>query len=209
MIKVGVCVCGSFCTIAEVTNQIKSLVEKGYDVTPIFSRHVREIDTRFGDALDVTLKIEDICGKKAITTIPHAERIGPDEMFDVLVLAPCTGNTLSKLSLGMSDNVVTLAVKSHLRNQRPVVVALATNDGLSANLQNIATILNRKYYYFVPFGQDNAIKKPNSLVCNMDLIEDTLVLAMKNIQIQPLLKNWKNRVKSLVFLCKIWYNILD
>lgn len=188
--KIGICFCGSFCTTANVITEIEKLLDKGYDITPIFSEHVNSIDTRFGEHLEITEKIENLCGKKAITEIAVAERIGPLKMFDVLLLAPCTGNTLSKLACGMSDNCVTLAVKSHLRNEKPVVVALATNDGLSGNLQNIATILNRKHYFFVPFGQDDAIKKTNSLVCHFELIEDTIKEALNATQIQPLLKNF-------------------
>lgn len=188
MIKLGVAFCGSFCTTQTVINELEILVTKGFDITPILSEHVDTISTRFGEHDKIRERIESICGKECITDIPTAERIGPDKMFDVLLLAPCTGNTLAKLAHGFSDNTVTLATKSHLRNERPVIVALATNDGLSGNLQNIATILNRKHFYFVPFGQDDAIKKTNSLVCHFEMIEDTIKEAMFGKQIQPLLK---------------------
>lgn len=185
--KIGVAFCGSFCTTQKIIKKCEQLVEKGYDVTPIYSEHVNNFDTRFGSKKDIHKMIEDTCKNSAITDIVTAEHIGPYEMFDVLVLAPCTGNTLAKLACGITDNTVTMATKSHLRNQKPVVIALATNDGLSASLQNIATLLNRKHYYFVPLGQDDPEKKPNSLVCNIDLIEDTIKNALEHKQIQPFL----------------------
>lgn len=187
MIKIGMAFCGSFCTTEKATNVCKHLVENGYDVTPIFSEHVQTIDTRFGKCKEITDNIINICQNKPVLDIATAERIGPLKMFDILLLAPCTGNTLSKLALGITDNTVTMSTKSHLRNKLPVVVALATNDGLSGSANSLATLLNRKDYYFVPFGQDAPAEKPNSLVCDMNLIEDTILYALQGAQIQPIL----------------------
>lgn len=185
--KLGIAFCGSFCTTRKAIDICKKLKSQGFDITPIFSEHVQSIDTRFGDFKDITSEIEQICEKKAILNIVSAERIGPDKMFDALIIAPCTGNTLAKLAQGITDNVVTMSAKSHLRNSKPLIIALATNDGLSASAGNIATLLNRKNYYFVPLGQDDYINKPNSLVCDIEKIPETTKLALENIQIQPIL----------------------
>lgn len=187
MKKIGIAFCGSFCTTDKVIEICESLVELGFDLTPILSEHVQTIDTRFGKADEKVAKIAEICKKSAITTIASAERIGPENMFDALVIAPCTGNTLAKLALGITDNTVTMAAKSHLRNQKPLILALATNDGLSGSAMNLATMLNRKNCYFVPLGQDNPYEKPNSLIANMDLLPKTIEKALKNEQIQPIL----------------------
>lgn len=187
MKKMGIAFCGSFCTTDKVIELCEKFLDDGYDITPIFSEHIQNIDTRFGKSNEIIEKIIKMCNNTPIKDIVSAERIGPDSMFDILVLAPCTGNTLAKLALGITDNTVTMATKSHLRNQKPVVVALATNDGLSASAYNFATLLNRKHYYFVPLGQDDPLKKPNSLVANMDLLPKTVEKALNNEQIQPIL----------------------
>lgn len=187
MKKIGIAFCGSFCTTNAVTEQCIHLKKLGYDVTPIFSEHVNFIDTRFGESKEITEKIISICENQPITDITTAERIGPERLFDVLVLAPCTGNTLAKLACGITDNTVTMATKSHLRNLSPVVIALSTNDGLSGSAKNIATILNRKNYFFVPFTQDDPINKPNSLVCDLKLLDKTIENALSGKQIQPII----------------------
>lgn len=187
MNKLGIVFCGSFCTTSKAIDLIKSLKQKNYDITPIFSEHSRQISTRFGNADDIFESIINVCENLPITTIVEAEPIGPTKMFDALIVAPCTGNTIAKLAHGITDNTATMAVKSHLRNMRPVIIAMATNDGLSANASNIGDLLNRKNYYFVPFKQDDPKNKPNSLVCDMELVEDTMLFALKGKQIQPLL----------------------
>lgn len=187
MIKLGIAFCGSFCTTNSAIEMCKLLVSRGYDLTPIFSEHSQEIDTRFGSSEEIMDKICKICKKIPVIDIVGAERIGPENMFDALVVVPCTGNTLAKLANAITDNTVTMSVKSHLRNEKPVVISLATNDGLSASAGNLATLLNRKHYYFVPFGQDNSTEKPNSLVADIDLLPETLAKALENKQIQPIL----------------------
>ncbi|MFI3226244.1 MAG: dipicolinate synthase subunit B [Clostridia bacterium] len=187
MIKLGIAFTGSFCTTDKVIEVCERLLEQNFDITPIFSEHVQTTDTRFGKANEKVAKINEMCKKCGINTIVSAERIGPEQLFDALVIAPCTGNTLAKLANGITDNTVTMAVKSHLRNEKPLIVALATNDGLSGSAQNIAMMLNRKHCYFVPFGQDNPHEKPNSLVANMDFLPETIQKALKNKQIQPIL----------------------
>lgn len=185
--KIGIAFCGSFCTTNEVIEVCENLVSSGYELTPIFSKHVETIDTRFGKSGEIVGKIAKICQNEPITDIVSAERIGPDRMFDALVIAPCTGNTLAKLAQGITDNTVTMSAKSHLRNERPLIIALASNDALSAGAVNLGILLNRKNYYFVPLGQDNAYEKPNSLVADMKLIEKTITQAMQSKQIQPIL----------------------
>lgn len=185
---VGFALCGSFCTFKKVIPQIKKLVGEGYKVIPIMSHTAYTTDTRFGKARDFNEEIEQITGEKIIYTISGAEPIGPKELLDVLVIAPCTGNTLGKLSNGISDTSVTLATKAHLRNQRPVIIAVSTNDALGAAARNIGTLMNSKYIYFVPMRQDDYINKPNSIVADFDYITDTVkeVLAT-NKQPQPIL----------------------
>lgn len=185
---VGFALCGSFCTFKKVIPQIKKLVNEGYKVIPIMSYNAYTTDTRFGKARDFNEEIEQITGEKIIYTISGAEPIGPKELLDVLVIAPCTGNTLGKLSNGISDTSVTLATKAHLRNQRPVIIAVSTNDALGAAARNIGTLMNSKYIYFVPMRQDDYINKPNSIVADFDYITDTVkeVLAT-NKQPQPIL----------------------
>jgi dipicolinate synthase subunit B len=184
---IGYALCGSFCTFADSYKALALLKEKYGDVVPIMSFNAYNTDTRFGAHTEWIDKIEKLCERKIINTISGAEPLGPKVSLDALVIAPCTGNTLAKLAHGITDTAVTMAAKAHLRNMRPLVIALSTNDALSANLGNIATLLSRKNVYFVPFGQDDAEKKPNSLSADFSSVEETVKLAMEGRQIQPLL----------------------
>ncbi|MDR3178966.1 MAG: dipicolinate synthase subunit B [Oscillospiraceae bacterium] len=184
-ICVGFAICGSFCTIPENIKQMKYLIEKNYEVIPIMSKNAYSTDTRFGKAKDIVSNIENICNKKIITKLTEAEPIGPKKMTDIMIISPCTGNTLSKLSMAITDGVVTLAAKSHLRRKKPLLISLATNDALGASAQNIGKMLNLKNIYFVPFSQDDPKNKPNSLVAHFDLILPSLKLAILGEQIQP------------------------
>ena len=182
----GLAVCGSFCTFSRILEEIKPLCET-YHITPILSEATTRTDTRFWQANAFHREIEAVTGNQAIATIPAAEPIGPRGLFDVIVVAPCTGNTLAKLAAGITDTTVTMACKAHLRNGRPVVLALSTNDGLSANGANIGVLLGRKHYYFVPFAQDDPAAKPNSLVADFTRIGETADAALTGRQLQPLL----------------------
>lgn len=185
---VGFAFCGSYCTFSKVLKQFELLSELGYDLIPIMSENAYFTDTRFGKAKDFADKIEGISGKKIISTISGAEPIGPKKMCDILVVAPCTGNTLAKLSNGITDTSVTMAVKSHLRIQRPVLLAPATNDALGSSAQNIGRLFNVKNIYFVPMAQDDCVNKPNSLVADFNLLPEALEEALNRRQIQPLFK---------------------
>ena len=181
---VGFALCGSFCTFKKVIPQMKKLVDEGYKIIPIMSPTAYSTDTRFGKAEDFNKEIEEICNEKIIYTISGAEPIGPKELLDVLVIAPCTGNTLGKLANGISDTSVTLATKAHLRNQRPVIIAVSTNDALGTSARNIGTLINSKHIYFVPMRQDDYINKPNSIVADFKYIPDT-VREVLETQTQP------------------------
>ena len=181
--KIGYCLTGSFCTFEKSIKTIKDLVSKGYDVTPIMSENAYNTDTRFGKAEEIRQEIEAVTGKKVIHTIVDAEPIGPKKMFDILVVAPCTANTLGKLANGITDTAVTMAVKSHIRNARPVVIGVSTNDALGAAAKNIGMLLNYKNYYFVPFSMDDCDNKPKSMVCDFNRIEDTVLQAMEGKEI--------------------------
>ena len=183
---VGFALCGSFCTFASVFPVMEKLTEK-HEVIPIFSFNAATIDSRFGLAKEHLARAEAICGRKPIVTIAEAEPIGPKKLLDALVIAPCTGNTLAKLSHGIADTPVTLAAKSHLRNGRPVLIAVSTNDALSGAAENIGKLLARKNYYFVPFGQDDPAGKPNSMVADFSRIAEALQLAAEGKQLQPIL----------------------
>lgn len=182
-LKLGYALTGSFCTFEKSLQVLEEIVEKGIDVVPIMSYNAYETDTRFGDALYFRKRIMDITGKSIIHTIEQAEPIGPKKMFDVLAVVPCTGNTLAKLSGGIADTPVTMAVKSHLRNSRPVVIGVSTNDALGGAAKNIGNLLNYKNYYFVPFSQDDHINKPNSLVCDFSKVYDAVELAYDGYEI--------------------------
>lgn len=176
--------CGSFCTIDASLTQLALLKENGYDIKPIMSQNLYETDTRFGKHEDLQKKVVEVCGKEIIHTIVDAEPLGPAIKLDALIICPCTGNTLAKLALGITDTSVTMAAKAHLRGNKPLIITLASNDALSANLKNIAVLLARKHVYFVPMSQDDPDKKPNSLVADYSLLKPTLESALKGYQYQ-------------------------
>ena len=184
--KIGFALCGSFCTYSEVFPMME-LLSRDHQVTPIFSGNAGTIDSRFGSAEEHLQTAVEICGTNPICTIPEAEPIGPKKLFDLLIIAPCTGNTLAKLAHSIADTPVTMAAKSHLRNDRPVVIAVSTNDGLAGAAENIGKLLARKHYYFVPFRQDDPLEKPRSLVADFGLIPLAVEEAMQGRQIQPIL----------------------
>ncbi len=185
---VGFALCGSFCTFKKVIPQMKRLVNEGYRVIPIMSYTAYTTDTRFGKAEDFNKEIEEICNEKIIYSISGAEPIGPKMLLDALVIAPCTGNTLGKLANGISDTSVTLATKAHLRNQRPVIIAVSTNDALGTSAKNIGLLMNAKHIYFVPMKQDDYINKPNSIVADFKYIPDTVrEVFATNQQPQPIM----------------------
>ena len=186
-IRIGFAVTGSFCTFSKILPIMKDLTNKGAIVQPIFSPATVSEDTRFFRAQDFAEQVSEITGHSIWKTLNEVEPIGPKKMLDLLVVAPCTGNTLGKLSRGIIDTPVTMAVKSHLRNGRPVVLAISTNDGLSGSAENLGILLNRKHYYFVPFGQDDSVSKPNSLVAHMDQIPLACEMALDGAQLQPIL----------------------
>lgn len=185
--RVGFALCGSFCTHEKVLRSLKELAKQYETVIPIASENAAFTDTRFGTSADLRRRLLEITGHEVLCDLPSVEPIGPKGLLDVLVIAPATGNTIAKLAAGITDTVVTMAAKSHLRNGRPVVIAMASNDGLSAGARNIGELLVRKHYYFVPFGQDSAILKPNSLIADFDKIPDTVDAALRGEQLQPIL----------------------
>lgn len=186
-VRIGYAVTGSFCTFDKIIPQIEKLVNEGADVIPIISESVNEFDTRFGKAEDFKNTLHTLTGKMPINTIVEAEPIGPKALLDILVIAPCTGNTISKIANAITDGPVTMACKAHLRNMRPVVIAISTNDGLAANAKNIGVLLNMKNVYMVPFGQDDPIKKCTSLVADFEQLLPTILDAQQNRQIQPII----------------------
>ena len=185
-IRLGFAVCGSFCTFKRVLEELEKLA-KEYDITPIMSSGAAFTDTRFGKAEDLRRRITEICGKEPITTIAGAEPIGPQALLDVLVIEPCTGNTLGKLANGITDTAVTMAAKAHLRNGRPVVLAVSTNDALGASARNIGTLINAKNIYFVPMRQDAPQGKPASVVANFAKTGAAIKAALEGKQVQPVL----------------------
>lgn len=185
--KIGFVLTGSFCTFSKTIPKMKELIEKGAEVIPIMSFNSYNLDTKFGKAQDFINEIEEITGKKIIHTIQEAEPIGPKRLTDIMVVAPCSGNTMAKLACDIIDTPATMAVKSHLRNNLPVVIAPSTNNGLSGNAKNIGILLNRKHYYFVPFRQDNPITKPRSIVFDSEYIVKTIESALEDEQIEPIL----------------------
>lgn len=185
-IKIGVAMTGSFCTFKTVFFEIEGLAQK-YDILPIMSAAAANTDTRFGKGEENIKRLEEICRQKVLTTYEEVEPIGPKCLLRAIVVAPCTGNTIAKIANGIADTAVTLAVKAHLRNSRPVIIAVSTNDGLGNNAKNIGQLLNMKNIYLVPFGQDDFREKGNSLVADMTRIEETLENALSGRQIQPVL----------------------
>ncbi|MGQ9557692.1 MAG: dipicolinate synthase subunit B [Desulfurispora sp.] len=186
-VRIGFALTGSHCTMDEVLVEIERLKNAGAEVFPVVSYSVDSTDSRFGTAAALKQKLHQITGREVINTIVGAEPVGPEKMFDALVVAPCTGNTIAKLANAITDTPVLMAIKAHLRNQRPVVLAVSTNDGLGLNAKNIGLLLNTKHVYMVPFGQDSPAGKPNSLKARMDLLPDTVLLALKGKQIQPVI----------------------
>ena len=187
-LRVGFAFCGSFCTMSKALDALEQTAARFGPVTPIVSEAVASTDTRFGAAHDFMREMERICGRRVIDTVAGAEPIGPKGLLDALVICPCTGNTLAKLAHGVTDTSVTMAAKAHLRNGRPLVIAVSTNDGLGASAPNLGMLLGRKNVYFVPFGQDDCAGKPASLVADFSLVGDTVEAALRGEQIQPLLR---------------------
>ena len=184
---IGYGVTGSFCTMEKSKSCLRRLARQGATIVPIFSYNVQKMDTRFGRAKENIEEIQDITKNKGIFTIDEAEPIGPKNHLDIMVIAPCTGNTVAKFNLGITDSPVLMAAKAHIRNQKPLVIALATNDAMGANFKNIGELMNTKNVYMVPLRQDDYRKKPNSLVCDMELIEETLLHALEGKQLQPVM----------------------
>ena len=185
--KIGFVLTGSFCTFKKTIPQIKKLKELGADIIPIMSNNSYNMDTKFGKAKDFIQEIEKICEKQIIHTIQDAEPIGPKHLTDIMIVAPASGNTMAKLAVDIIDTSATMAVKSHLRNNLPVVIAPSTNNGLGSNMVNIAKLINRRNYYFVPFKQDNPLTKPRSVVFAPDYIVKTIEYALDGEQIEPIL----------------------
>ena len=185
--RIGFAFTGSFCTFKVVIEELKKIQKMGADIIPIMSYNAYNLDTKFGKAEDFIIEIENICENKIIHTIQDAEPIGPKGLTDIMIIAPCSGNTMAKLACDIIDTPATMAAKSHLRNNRPLVIAPSTNNGLSGNAENIGKLLNRKNYFFVPFKQDNPITKPRSVVFDSDYIIKTLEFAIKGEQISPIL----------------------
>ena len=185
--KIGFILTGSFCTFQKVIPKMKEIKKLGAKIIPIMSFNSYNLDTKFGKAKEFIEEIEEITEKKIIHTIQDAEPIGPKKMTDIMIIAPCSGNTMAKLACDIIDTPATMAAKSHLRNNRPLVIAASTNNGLSGNAENIGKLLNRKNYYFVPFKQDNPITKPRSIVFDSEYIIKTLEYALEGEQISPIL----------------------
>ena len=185
--RVGFAMTGSFCTFSRVFESAQRLADMGAELYPILSDNAWSLDTRFFPAEAVQDRLESICGREIWHTLPHVEPIGPKKLLDILIIAPCTGNTLGKLSGGIFDTPAAMAAKSHLRNDRPLLLAVSTNDGLAMSARNIGTLLNWKNVYFVPFGQDDPMNKPTSLVADMALIPEAAAAALRGKQLQPVL----------------------
>lgn len=185
---IGFAITGSFCTFSTIKEELLKLMKEDVNVIPIFSFNAYNTDCRFGKAKDFVKFIEDTTGNKSIITISEAEKFGPNDILDILIIAPCTGNTLAKLNNGITDTPVLMAAKGHVRKGRPLVISISTNDALGMNFKNIGSLLHCKNIYFVPFGQDNCISKPYSMVAHADLIIPTLESALDGKQIQPVIQ---------------------
>lgn len=185
--NIGYGITGSFCTFAKTRKEVVRLTEMGANVIPIFSYQAQSCDTRFGSAKEFVEGICEITGNEGIKTMQQAEPIGPNNFLDIMVIAPCTGNSAAKLCNGITDTPVLMASKAHMRNGKPLVIAISTNDALGVNFKTIGGLMNMKNIYFVPFGQDNYKSKPNSMIAKMELLPDTIELAMRGKQIQPIL----------------------
>ncbi|MBR3955094.1 MAG: dipicolinate synthase subunit B [Clostridia bacterium] len=184
---IGFAICGSFCTFGKVLSRLQTLCNEGFKIIPIMSFNAFSTDTRFGSAESFAERLENMTGNKVICTIADAEPIGPKKMLDLLIVAPCTGNTLAKLAVGIADTPVTLAVKSQLRNARPVLIGISTNDALGTAAANIGTLMSRKHYYFIPYRQDDFINKPTSVVADFSQILPAATAALEGRQLQPML----------------------
>lgn len=184
---IGFALTGSFCTLKSVLPQIRGLIEEGAQITVILSRAVSTLNTRFGQCQDLKRALLQITKTSPIESITGAEPLGPQAWLDLLIIAPCTGNTLAKLAQGITDGPVLMAAKAQLRNNRPLVLGISTNDGLGLNAKNLGLLLSTENIFFVPFGQDDPEKKKNSLKCEVTLIPDTVQMALDRIQLQPLL----------------------
>lgn len=188
-ITVGFAITGSFCTFEKIKKEIKVLVDSGMHVIPIFSDKTQVMNNRFGKAEEFIAYVQEVTGEKGIFTIEEAEPIGPRGYLDALVIAPCTGNTMAKLCNGITDSPVLMAAKAHLRNEHPLIISVSTNDALGMNFKNIGMLMNMKYIYFVPFGQDNYIKKHNSMIAHTELIPETIQNALEGRQLQPVIRS--------------------
>ena len=186
-ISLGYALCGSFCTIKDSLEALETLSREDIKIKPIMSQITYTTDTRFGKSEDINKRVEALCKETIIHDVVSAEPIGPKNLLDILAVAPCTGNTLAKIALGVTDTAVTMAVKAHLRNNKPVVLGIATNDALGASAKNLGLLHNTKNIYFVPYRQDDPHSKNNSLVCDFTLIPETIENALKGIQIEPVL----------------------
>ncbi len=186
-LRIGFAMTGSFCTFEKSFQQAEILIKSGAELLPIMSEHVSTIDTRFGSATENINRLSSITGKKVILSISEAETIGPKELTDIMVVAPCTSNTAAKLAASVTDTTVTMAVKSHLRRGKPIVLAIASNDSLMGSAKNLGELFNRKNYYFVPMLQDDWINKPASLVADYSLLPKTIEAAIKNVQLRPII----------------------
>jgi len=189
MSKIGFAFTSSYCTFDEVLLQLFQLKEEGHDIFPIASENSLKYNTRFGDAAEFRNKIEQITGKKIVNTIVEAEKFGPQEKLDIIVIAPATGNFIAKMTNGITDNAALMATKATLRNGSPAIIGVSTNDGLGMNGVNIAKLLNTKNIFFIPFGQDDYINKPNSLISHYDLLIPAIYEALEQKQLQPVLKD--------------------
>lgn len=188
--KIGIALTGSFCTFEKMFTELQKLKDAGADIYPILSDASQTIESRFGTPDAYVTKVKEITGKDPIVSIPGAEPIGPKAYLDALAILPCTGNTAAKLANGITDTPVLMAAKAHMRNNKPLVISISTNDGLGMNLKNIGLLCNSKNIYFVPFGQDNYKTKPNSLVAHVELLLPTLEMALEHKQYQPILKDY-------------------
>ena len=184
---VGMGITGSFCSFGKATETARTLTAKCKKVVPVYSYNAQMLNTRFGKAGEFMGEIKERTGEDGIKTLQQAERVGPEKMFDVMLIYPCTGNTAAKLANGIIDTPVLLAAKAHMRNQRPIIIGISTNDALGINFKNIGKLMNMKNIFFVPFGQDDCITKPNSLVCEKNLIIDTIESVLEGKQVQPVI----------------------
>lgn len=186
--RIGFAMTGSFCTFHDIMEPLRNLVDAGAEVYPIMSEIAYQTDTRFGDSRYWQQAVSDVTGREIMHSVTQVEPIGPSKIFDLLIIAPCTGNTVAKLANAITDSAVTMAAKAHLRNGRPLLLAISTNDGLGLNAKNIGTLLAARHVYFVPFGQDDPIAKPTSLVAFPNLIKKAAEQALQQKQLQPLLR---------------------